>query len=132
MFHWRWAVVGVVGFLAGQAWPSQRADPHWITRTGADWGAMSRETKTAYVDGFLAGAAVEAAAAAGGIDSAGLTAALEARRREGRLRFPYGANVYTSRIDDYFWWENHRPQPLWYAFWEVNATLIGPTDAPQR
>ena len=25
------------------------------------------------------------------------------------FRFPYGANVYASRISDFYWWENHRP-----------------------
>jgi hypothetical protein len=47
-------------------------------------------------------------------------------RRSGQLRFPYGSNVYASRISDFFWWENHRPLPTWYAFWEVNAILTRP------
>ena len=44
----------------------------------------------------------------------------------GGFRFPYGANVYASRISDYYWWHNQRPLPTWYAFWEVNAILLRP------
>ena len=51
---------------------------------------------------------------------------------EGRFRFPYAANVYVSRINDYYWWENHRPLPTWYAFWEVNTSLIRPPSEPAR
>ena len=39
---------------------------------------------------------------------------------------PFGANVYASRLSDYYWWDNHRPLPTWYAFWEVNAILTAP------
>ena len=52
--------------------------------------------------------------------------------RTGRFRFPYGANVYVARVSDYFWWENHRPLPIWYGFREVNASLIGQTAEPAR
>ena len=45
-----------------------------------------------------------------------------------RLLLSYGANVYVSRLNDYYWWENHRPLPIWYAFWEVNTSLIRPAD----
>ncbi len=43
--------------------------------------------------------------------------------RANGLVFRYAANVYGARLDDYFWWENHRPNALWYAFWEVNNDL---------
>ena len=59
-------------------------------------------------------------------DSAGLTEAMARLRRSGEFRFPYGSNVYASRISDYYWWENHRSLPTWYAFWEVNAQLTSP------
>ena len=55
-------------------------------------------------------------------DSAGLTRAIGSAA-DRRFRFPYGANVYASRISDFYWWHNHRPLPTWYAFWEVNAIL---------
>ena len=52
--------------------------------------------------------------------------------RTGRFRFPYGANVYVTRLNDYYWWENHRPLPPWYAFWEVNTSLTGQTTDTAR
>ena len=52
--------------------------------------------------------------------------------RDGRFRFPYAANVYVTRVNDYYWWENHRPLPIWYGFWEVNASLTGPTTESAR
>lgn len=83
---------------------------------------MEPPARLAYVEGFLAGAALGQAAARAR-DSAGVRMAIEQLRREGRLRFPYGANVYATRISDYYWWENNVPLPTWYAFLEVNTTL---------
>ena len=91
----------------------------------------------AFADGFLAGAGFAQAAApdsAGreAADSAALLRTVAAMQRTGRFRFPYAANVYVSRINDYYWWENHRPLPIWYAFWEVNTSLIRPPSEPAR
>jgi hypothetical protein len=141
MTRWWWMALGAVGALAVQAWSAQDPARHWIERDGTDWGRLGHEAQTAYVEGFLAGAALGQAAEqacsqqalraqrqgcewAG--DSAGLTRTLGERRRSGGFRFPYGANVYASRISDYYWWHNHRPLPIWYAFWEVNAVLTRP------
>lgn len=44
-------------------------------------------------------------------------------RAGGTLPFPYAVNVYSARLDDYYWWENHRSLPIWYAIWEVNNDL---------
>jgi hypothetical protein len=85
----------------------------------------------AYADGFLAGAGFAQAAAEAG-DSASLRNTVETLRRTGRFRLPFGSNVYVSRINDYYWWENHRPLPIWYAFWEVNTALTGPMNEPAR
>jgi hypothetical protein len=140
MTRWWWMALGAGGALAVQAW-SQGPDRHWIERDGRDWARMGHEAQTAYAEGFLAGAALGQAAEQACIqqdlraqregcewagDSAGLTRAIGERRQSGGFRFPYGANVYASRISDYYWWENHRPLPTWYAFWEVNATLTRP------
>ena len=76
----------------------------------------------AYVQGFLAGAAV-GQAAAGAPDTAAMRVALEQLQQSGRLRFPFGVNVYASRLNDFYWWKNHLPLPTWYAFLEVNSTL---------
>jgi len=117
--------LGAAGLLAGHAWPRQEPDRHWIARNGADWRGLGPDAQLAYVEGFLAGAALRQAARQAG-DSAGLQQEMQRLRRSGGFRFPFGANVYASRLNDYYWWENHRPLPTRYAFWEVNASLTGP------
>jgi hypothetical protein len=52
--------------------------------------------------------------------------ALQQLKRNGQLRFPYAANVYASRLNDYYWWRNHLSLPAWSAFLEVNTTLGRP------
>jgi hypothetical protein len=131
--RWWWAALGALAFLAGRA--SAGPDRHWSTWDGDDWRGLGPEAQLAYTDGFLTGAGFAQAAGSGrgmAVDSAGLRDTMAALHRSGRFRFPYGANVYVSRLNDYYWWENHRPLPTWYAFWEVNTSLTGPTTEPAR
>jgi hypothetical protein len=86
---------------------------------------MSPDARLAYVEGFLAGAAVSQAAS-GARDSAEVRTGLEQLGRSGRFHFPFAANVYASRMSDYYWWKNHLPLATWYAFLEVNTTLGRP------
>jgi hypothetical protein len=130
--QWWWAAVAAVGFFAGRASAGLDPDRHWSARDGDDWRAMGPEERVAFTDGFLAGAGFGQASTGperngGAADSAGLRETMATLHRSGRFRFPYGANVYVARMNDYYWWENHRPLPIWYAFWEVNTSLIGPT-----
>ena len=133
--RWWWAALGAAGFLAGRV--SAGPDRHWSAQNGDDWRALGPEAQVAFADGFLTGAGFAQAAVAGPergwtADSAGLRETMATLYRTGRFRFPYGANVYVTRINDYYWWENHRPLPTWYAFWEVNTSLIGPTTDTAR
>jgi hypothetical protein len=116
-------VVGGV-FTTG-SWARQESGPDWLAVTGHDWRRMEPDARLAYVEGFLAGAAL-GQAASGARDTAAVTAALEALRGSGRLRFPFGANVYASRVSNYYWWKDHLPLPTWYAFLEVNTALGRP------
>jgi hypothetical protein len=141
--RWWWSALVAVGFAAGR---STGPDRHWSVQDGADWRALGPDAQRAYADGFLAGAGLAQALPAGAEaarrpdstgpatppDSAALRQTMAALSRNGRFRFPYGANVYLARVNDYYWWENHRPLPIWYAFWEVNTSLIGPTAEPAR
>jgi hypothetical protein len=86
---------------------------------------MEPAARVAYVEGFLAGAALSQAAM-GAQDTAAIRTTLQRLKREGTLRFPFAANVYASRVSDYYWWKNHLPLPTWYAFLEVNTTLGRP------
>jgi hypothetical protein len=123
--RWFWMAVLVAGVLTGTAWSRQDPHRHWLGVNGADWRRMNPDSRLAYVEGFLAGAAL-GQAATGARDSAQVRMAIEKQSRNGRLRFPYGANVYSSRISDFYWWENHVPLPTWHAFLEVNTALGQP------
>ena len=118
-------VLVAVGALAGAAWSRQASPRHWLGVNGADWRRMDPDVRLAYVEGFLAGAAL-GQAAAGARDSTEVRRTMEKLSQEGRLRFAFGANVYSSRISDFYWWKNHVPLPTWHAFMEVNSALGRP------
>jgi hypothetical protein len=115
----------LAGAVGGRAWLGQDPGQHWLGLNGEHWQRMGPDARLAYVQGFLAGAAVSQAAASAK-DTAGIRTALEQLRQRDALRFPYGANVYTSRLNDFYWWKNHLPLPTWSAFLEVNTTLGRP------
>lgn len=89
---------------------------------------MKPDAQLAYVDGFLAGAALSQAAGQAR-DTAAVRAAMKELSRSRKFRFPYGSNVYASRLSDFYWWKNHLPLPTWSAFLEVNTTLGRPISA---
>jgi hypothetical protein len=120
-----WMTLLVAGVVTGAAWSRQASPRHWLGVSGADWQRMEPKVRLAYVEGFLAGAAL-GQAAAGAKDSTEVRATIEKLSRDGRLRFPFGANVYSSRISDFYWWKNHVPLPTWHAFLEVNTALGRP------
>ena len=120
--RWCWVALVVGGVFTATGWGRQELSPDWLTVDGNDWQEMSPDARLAYVNGFLAGAALSQAAQ-GAQDTAQVARTLDELRRSGRLRFPFGSNVYASRVSDYYWWKNHLPLPTWYAFLEVNTTL---------
>jgi hypothetical protein len=111
--------------MTGAAWARQAPPRHWLSVNGEEWRRMEPDVRLAYVEGFLAGAAL-GQALVGARDSAATRQTIEKLRREGRLHFAYGANVYSSRISDFYWWKNHVPLPTWHAFLEVNTALGRP------
>ena len=120
--RWCWVALVAGAVLTGAGWGGQQPGPDWLKVDGNDWRRMDPDARLAYVDGFLAGAALSQAAG-GARDTAQVALELEQLKRSGRLHFPFGSNVYASRISDYYWWKNHLPLPTWYAFLEVNTTL---------
>jgi hypothetical protein len=120
--RWSWMALVVSLILAGSSWSRGDPEPDWLRVNGHDWKSMDAKSRLAYVEGFLAGAALSQAAS-GARDTAGVRAGLEVLKRDGRLRFPFSANVYASRVSDYYWWKDHLPLPTWYAFMEVNTAL---------
>lgn len=118
-----WVAVGaVVGILGARL---EIAGPEWLRVDGHAWVEMNPENKQAYLAGFLAGTAVGQALAAGAPDSAALVERVHSLVREG-LAFPFAPNVYTARLGDYYFYEDRRVLPIWYAAWEVNHQLQHP------
>lgn len=126
MTHWWWMGLGPSVGVVAQAWSALEPVRRWVERARTTWGRIGHAEQTAYVEGFLAGAAFgqaaerpctpqELRAQREGCDwtgdSAGLTRAMGGLRRSGGFRFPYGTNVYASRIGDFYWWHNQRPLP---------------------
>ena len=118
------ALLSIGALLAG-ATLGQDPGRRWLALNGHDWRGMQPDARLAYVQGFLAGAALSQAIP-GARDSTEVRSGLEELGRTGRFRFPFAANVYASRLSDYYWWKNHLPLPTWYAFLEVNTTLGRP------
>jgi hypothetical protein len=120
-FAWACGIVLLAGAALDRPNPKDR-QADWLNATGTDWMGFSPEAKRAFLSGFLTGAALQQASAAGASDSQGLAKTIDSLRHAG-LRFPYAPHVYQVRLDDYFWWENHRGFPIWYALREVNEDL---------
>jgi len=119
------AAVGlaVLGFAAGRYTAGQEQERSWAAYTGRDWRGFTPAEKRAYVAGFLSGSALAEAGRAGAESPAALSRIIDSLSRGGGLRFPFGHTVYVTQLDEYYWWENHRPTRLYLALWEVNRRL---------
>ena len=106
---------------AGQAEPGQ-APRRWVAYDGRDWTQFAPREKHAYVAGFLAGAAAMDGGA-GIADTMELRRAVDSLDRAGALRFPFGHMVYANQLDEFYWWDNHVPLPLYLALTSINRRL---------
>jgi hypothetical protein len=106
------------------------AAPHATQLTGEYWAQLRPTEKQAYLTGFITGAAAEqvrARAAAEGhagdsaAASSGAVSALRARRA---LQFRFAAAVYSSQVDDFYWWENHVPIPIMDVVIRLNQDML--------
>lgn len=92
----------------------------WMALDGRDWTQFSPKEKQAFVAGFLAGAAGPGATVA---DTAVLRRTVDSLYRGGGLRYPFGLMVYATQLDEFYWWENHVPIPLYLALSSINRGL---------
>jgi hypothetical protein len=121
--RWSWVAAAAGICILG---PSREiAQPAWLSADGRSWRALSADSKEAYLAGFLAGTALTQALEQGAADSAGLVQHLDSLSRSG-FRFPYAPSVYGARLEDYYWYEDHRSLPIWHALLEVNYRLTSP------
>lgn len=104
----------VVGASAAEA-PSR-----WTALDGRDWTQFAPKEKEAYVAGFLAGAANAAVSTR---DTAVIRVTVDSLYRTGALQFPFGHMVYANQLDEFYWWNNHVPTPLYLALSAINQRL---------
>jgi hypothetical protein len=92
----------------------------WTALDGRDWTQFAPKEKEAYVAGFLAGAANAAARTS---DTAVIRMTVDSLYRAGALQFPFGHMVYANQLDEFYWWDNHVPIPLYLALSSINQQL---------
>lgn len=100
----------------------------WVALDGRDWTQFSPKEKQAYVSGFLAGSAGAAGVArltgtGTDADTALIRQTVDSLYRTGGLKFPFGHMVYATQLDEFYWWDNHVPVPLYLALWSINQGL---------
>ncbi len=128
---WGWAALGLAvvagvgggagGFAAGRL--AAQAERRWPAYDGREWAQLAPREKHALVTGFLIGGALADAERAGVTDSAGLHRSVDSLFSGGNLRFPFGHVVYATQLDEFYWWDNHIPVPLYLALRDVNVRL---------
>ena len=117
------AVVAGAALLGGGLVVGARAaeqTPRWTALDGRDWTQFGPKEKEAYVAGFLAGAG-NAAVSTG--DTAVIRTTVDSLYRTGALQFPFGHMVYANQLDEFYWWDNHVPTPLYLALSAINQRL---------
>jgi hypothetical protein len=117
------AVIAGAALLAGGlavGASGAQAPARWVTLDGRDWSQFAPKEKQAYVAGFLAGAA---SAAASTSDTAVIRTKVDSLYRTGTLQFPFGHMVYANQLDEFYWWDNHVPTPLYLALSAINQRL---------
>ena len=92
----------------------------WTALDGRDWAQFAPKEKEAYVAGFLAGAANAAVSTS---DTAVIRTTVDSLYRTGALQFPFGHMVYANQLDEFYWWDNHVPTPLYLALSAINQRL---------
>ena len=105
------------GLVVGAGAAQERG---WATLDGRDWTQFEPGEKEAYVAGFLAGAA---SAATNTPDTAVIKRTVDSLYRAGGLRFPFAPMVYATQLNEFYWWDNHIPIPLYLALPGINQRL---------
>jgi hypothetical protein len=124
------AVAGAALLGAGLTDARAAQDPRrWVMLDGRDWTQFAPRQKQAYVAGFLAGAA---AAATSDPDTAVIRATVDSLYQSGGLRFALGHMVYATQLDEFYWWDNHIPIPLYLALSSINQRMNHHGNVPQR
>jgi hypothetical protein len=113
----------VAAVCAGGWVTAAQTERRWVAFDGREWTQFAPAEKRAYVAGFLAGAALAEGERAGLRDTTLLRRAVDSLYRVGGLRYPFGQMVYATQLDEFYWWDNHVPTPLYLALRDINVRL---------
>jgi hypothetical protein len=118
--------VGLIGImLFGLRLQASQEPRRWMALDGRDWAQFAPKEKEAYVAGFLAGVGLADGDGGAAPDTAELHRRVDSLYRAGGLRFPFGHMVYATQLDEFYWWANHVPTPLYLALRDINGRLKG-------
>lgn len=126
MSAWRAGGAVVVAAVCAGGWATAaQTERRWLEFDGREWTQFAPREKRAYVAGFLAGAALADGERAGLRDTTLLRRTVDSLYRVGGLRYPFGQMVYATQLDEFYWWDNHVPTPLYLALRDINVRLKG-------
>ena len=114
----------LLALALGWAAPARAQAPKSLAAyDGQAWRALTEGEKVTLLTGFLIGGAVERGLGAGPAETAPSPEALEAMRRDGRLRFPYAPSVYKARLEDFYFYQDRLDTPLYQALLLINERI---------
>lgn len=100
-------------------------DPHGIGYDGRDWKTMPEHERLAYVAGFLAGTVTQQAIAVHRANpKISIDAAASHIVNSHTGAFPFGVNVYTNDLDDYYFYTNNLPTKIYRAMVDENGEIL--------
>lgn len=95
----------------------------FLAADGHAWRGLSEGEKLALLTGFLVGGVLEHGLRLSPGEAPPPPEALEALRREGRVRFPYAPAVYKARLEDFYFYQDRLPVPVYRALFLINEEL---------
>ena len=113
-FTLAWGVVGAPGF---------EAPGSFLAYDGHAWRGLTEGEKLALLTGFLMGGAFEHGMGLSPGPAGPVPETLETMRREGRLRFPFAPAVYKARLEDFYFYQDRLPVPLYRALFLINEQI---------
>jgi hypothetical protein len=126
MGAWRAGGAVLLAAVCAGGWVTvAQTERRWVAFDGREWTQFAPGEKRAYVAGFLAGAALADGERTALRDTTLLRRAVDSLYRVGGLRYPFGQMVYATQLDEFYWWDNHVPTPLYLALRDINVRLKG-------
>lgn len=113
-FTLSWGVVGA---------PGSETPRSFLAYDGHAWRGLTEGEKLALLTGFLMGGAFEHGMSLSPGQAGPVPETLETMRREGQIRFPFAPAVYKARLEDFYFYQDRLPVPLYRALFLINEQI---------